>query len=236
MTQDHIVGDHVEYSFEVTHPNEGSWKFQRRYSALRTLHLNLVRVAQVSLPTFPPKKMFGNMKPAFVARRRQDLQNYFTEIVRIAHVVNSREFAEFIRPSDKVALQAKMNSVPVFSTPQSVPDLPKPSSQPSYNHEQTEKKYLQLVEDVSSFFINLASRSNPLEEEDVARKRREYSEQIQKSMSPVNWGSSPLVSVSLAETSLDRSLLTWIVREAGEVQKAWSSSHISEVSILSKPT
>mmetsp|Transcript_21727 Transcript_21727/g.39642 ORF Transcript_21727/g.39642 Transcript_21727/m.39642 type:complete len:242 (+) Transcript_21727:780-1505(+) len=234
VTKDQVIGDHVEYTIEVTHPTEGSWKFQRRYSALRNFYTSLTRVVQVSLPTFPPKKMFGNLKPAFIARRRQDLQNYFTEIVRIAHVVNSKEFNSFIKPTDKVVLQARVASVPVFTSPISVPDLPKQHASSPQSQVEIEKKYLRLVEDVSSFFINLASKSNPLEEDDVARKRREYHGTLQ-STHTVAWGISPLSAVEFPETVVDRSALAWIMHEAAEVHKVWASSQINEVSILSKP-
>lgn len=259
VSKDQIIGDHVEYTLEVSHPAEGSWKFQRRYSALRLFHANLQRNVQISLPGFPPKKMFGNLKPAFVTRRRLELQNYFTELVRIAHVVNSKEFGIFIKPTDKVVLQTKVNSVPIFSSPQAAPESPKPLSASVYTQAEIEKKYLRLVEDVSSFFINLASKSNPLEEDDVERKRREYISLLQKSM-PATWGpaiipmkdrlrsedsgrtaSTSLTNLPGSDSSpglgceLDRNLCFWIINEATEVHRAWNESQIPEVLILSKP-
>jgi hypothetical protein len=49
-----------------------------------------------TLPAFPPKKLFGNLKPEFVRKRLIDLQNYFRKVVKVGEVCQSRVFRDFI--------------------------------------------------------------------------------------------------------------------------------------------
>jgi hypothetical protein len=175
------------------------------------------------------------MKPAFVARRLQELQAYFTEIVRISQVVNSKEFNAFIKPTDKIVSLARAPTAPAMATRDQAPELPRVQPLHQHSHAEVEKTCQRLVEDVASFFINLASKSNPLEEDDVSRKRREYASLLQ-TMTPVSWGASALSAAApSSEASVDSSVLDWVKQEAVEVCKAFSSSQIVEVTILSRP-
>jgi hypothetical protein len=174
------------------------------------------------------------MKPAFVARRLQDLQAYFTGIVRISQVVNSKEFNAFIKPADKIVHLARAPTAPAVATRDLAPELPRVQPLHQHSHAEVEKRCQRLVEDVASFFINLASKSNPLEEDDVSRKRREYASLLQ-TMTPVSWGATALSPAPSTEASVDSSVLDWVKQEAVEVFKAFSSSQIVEVTILSRP-
>jgi hypothetical protein len=58
------------------------WRLFRRYSELRALHTALQAANIAPLPTFPPRRLLGAQRSAFVARRRQALATYLQQLQR----------------------------------------------------------------------------------------------------------------------------------------------------------
>lgn len=67
----------------------------KRYSDMLSLHKRLAALG-VPLPPFPPKKIFGNLKPDFVLRRQVALQDYFRKAIQLREVRQCLAFKQFI--------------------------------------------------------------------------------------------------------------------------------------------
>ena len=52
------------------------WTVERRYSSFAELHQQLVNNHGIAKDILPPKKLIGNKDPAFIEKRRMDLQGY----------------------------------------------------------------------------------------------------------------------------------------------------------------
>jgi hypothetical protein len=48
-----------------------------------------------SLPSFPPKKSFGNLDPEFVKHRREALSAYLSSLTTLEPVINTVAFRTF---------------------------------------------------------------------------------------------------------------------------------------------
>lgn len=87
---------HTGYSLVVVSKGNGSRSLVlKRYSEMLSMH-NKLATLKKTLPAFPPKKLFGNLKPEFVRKRLIDSQNYFRKVVKVGEVCQSRVFKDFI--------------------------------------------------------------------------------------------------------------------------------------------
>jgi hypothetical protein len=224
VTMAQVLGNHVEYTLEVTHPTEGQWKFQRRYSVLRGWHALLGRAVYTSLPAFPPKKLFGNMKPEFIHKRHLMLQKYYDCLVNLSPVTTSNEFNSLIRPADKLII--KTNS----SVPSQASSPPRSPSSPE-KQEMLDRKYKRLVEEVAVQLISLNSNPNPLENEDTQRRHDEY-DKLMLTFPQVKWGLTPLKSVDISSLNIDQSVFPWLQSQAKDMHRVCHSCHVPDIPIL----
>lgn len=80
---------HVEAAIETTEQSDGvtlyvitisvgtvKWTVKQRYNAFAELHDKLVSNHGLARDLLPPKKIIGNKDPAFIEKRRIDLQLY----------------------------------------------------------------------------------------------------------------------------------------------------------------
>jgi PX domain len=106
---------HVEYTIEIKDTNGEAWCFKRRYSALRFFH-ELIKKSEKRVPSFPPKKIFGNFNPDFLEIRKKQIEQYFLSLTRIPEIVHSQAFKDFIKPFDKAPiLKNKKNQKKLFT-------------------------------------------------------------------------------------------------------------------------
>lgn len=100
---------HVEATIESTEQSEGitlyvisisvgtvKWTVKKRYNAFAELHDKLVSNHGLARDLLPPKKIIGNKDPAFIEKRRIDLQLYLQTILNFMHRALPRELAEFL--------------------------------------------------------------------------------------------------------------------------------------------
>ena len=98
-----VVEDHIEYVLEVFDRDSGdSWKFNRRYSFLRNAHYQ-IRALDSHVPEFPPKKIFGSMNPKFLQKRRNELEVYFKEIVKLPTLTEMPFVRTLLKPVDSLS-------------------------------------------------------------------------------------------------------------------------------------
>jgi len=85
------------------HSNLRNWKVLRRYRQFSSLHENLCRklpMTQNKLPSLPGKRVFGDsMDRRFVEERRQSLQLYLQQLVKIELVWKIEDFINFLDDS-----------------------------------------------------------------------------------------------------------------------------------------
>ncbi|XP_064097474.1 nischarin-like isoform X1 [Macrobrachium nipponense] len=102
-------GNHIEATIPNTEQFDGvtlynisitvgpvCWSVKQRYNAFSELHDKLVSNHGVARDLLPPKKIIGNKDPAFVEKRRGDLQLYLQTIINFMHHALPRELAEFL--------------------------------------------------------------------------------------------------------------------------------------------
>ncbi|OMJ73914.1 hypothetical protein SteCoe_27296 [Stentor coeruleus] len=93
-----IVDKHAEYLIEVRDlETDEVWTFCRRYSVMHNWHKKSLSSVK-SLPKFPKKKFFGNLKPKFLDKRKGELENYINSILPLSE---NQEVLDFIKPSDR---------------------------------------------------------------------------------------------------------------------------------------
>ena len=69
----------------------------KRYSELLELH-NSLKTLPISLPKFPPKKLFGNKKEAFIQARVRNLNNYYAELLQNDTIRSHPAMLKLIEP------------------------------------------------------------------------------------------------------------------------------------------
>eukprot|EP01134_Creolimax_fragrantissima_P004807 CFRG4807T1 len=69
-----------------------SWLIDRRYSDFHDVHM-LLQKCETSLPTFPPKKTLGNLRPKFLQERKRALNKYMQELLA-KHYITQNEKTE----------------------------------------------------------------------------------------------------------------------------------------------
>ena len=85
----------IIYTIEITLSNNQSVIVKERYSELLNLHNSMSKEAK--LPTFPPKKLFGNMGEFFVNQRQTDLNSYYSIITSSDKYISLPSFKAWIR-------------------------------------------------------------------------------------------------------------------------------------------
>ena len=156
-----LVGEHIEFIIEVYDKVTGdSWKFQRRYSALRDAHKQLKSLDN-RIPEFPPKKIFGSKNPKFLEQRRSELETYFNTIVKMPRLMENSFTKEMLRQSDSVVSK----STPVQST----------TPYKKHKHGPEMQNFVDKLNDVvSSKFFDLSAQPAPPDEEDITRQRKAF--------------------------------------------------------------
>jgi hypothetical protein len=88
------------------HDKEGVFEGSRRYKDFHHLRTYLVaRWPGVYVPSIPPKQSVGNKKDKFVENRMYFLDRFLKKIGEIPHLINSKEFQIFARPSGEIDKQ-----------------------------------------------------------------------------------------------------------------------------------
>ena len=83
----HLIKDgKVIYTIEIKLNNKQSIIITERYSELLNLHNAMSKEAK--LPSFPPKKFFGNTDEKFLAQRQLGLNEYY-EIITSSHIYSN---------------------------------------------------------------------------------------------------------------------------------------------------
>jgi len=74
-----IVNDDVTFYIVVVQVDAVCWEVSRRYSDFAALHEKLIEEG-VDRDVLPPKKLLGNKDPAFLMKRRKELESYLQGI------------------------------------------------------------------------------------------------------------------------------------------------------------
>ncbi|XP_017467159.1 PREDICTED: PX domain-containing protein kinase-like protein [Rhagoletis zephyria] len=92
------VNGHTEYLLRLQRGTnkENSWKILRRYNDFAELHKCLC-ISGIDLP-MPGKRLFGNMRPDFIAERRQALQIYINAVLMNPILASSLPAKRFVDP------------------------------------------------------------------------------------------------------------------------------------------
>ncbi|KAJ8717122.1 hypothetical protein PYW08_005521 [Mythimna loreyi] len=92
------INKHTEYILRVQRGplKENKWNVSRRYRDFAALHSGLLQ-ANIDLP-IPPKKLIGNMQPAFIAERQIALQNYINAVLSYEVLALSLQVRSFLDP------------------------------------------------------------------------------------------------------------------------------------------
>ena len=160
------MGSHIEYSIEVANISTGeSWKFQRRYSMLRTVYSYAKTIFSVS-QSFPPKKVFGNMSPKFLEQRRLGLESYFSDLLKNPEVLENEYCKHFYIPADKVVV----SQVPVPRAKPVIPEMKK-TSLDNEIREISKKE----TDNLTSKLFDLSTQPAPLDEEEIRKQAKVYS-------------------------------------------------------------
>lgn len=73
-----------------------TWRILRRYNEFAELH-KCLSISGLELP-LPGKRLFGNMRPDFIAERRQALQVYINTILMNPILASSLPAKRFVDP------------------------------------------------------------------------------------------------------------------------------------------
>ncbi|XP_053962468.1 PX domain-containing protein kinase-like protein [Anastrepha ludens] len=92
------VNGHTEYLLRLQRgaSKENCWKILRRYNDFAELHKCLC-ISGIDLP-MPGKRLFGNMRPGFIAERRQALQVYINAVLMNPILASSLPAKRFVDP------------------------------------------------------------------------------------------------------------------------------------------
>ena len=220
-----LIGGHCEYLLQVT-GSEGVWQFKSRYSAIRDFHELIRGLAGSKAPVFPPKKLFGNLKPSFLEERRGQLERYFQELLAVPEVSNNPALMRFLSPNNRV-----MTSRPVVPKPAS--PVAKPKKNKVDMNRDLERVYTALVDEVISKYIDLSSKANPIEEEDVVKKQHEYKALVQQKK--YKWENQvPRGSDSNFEHLRSKvpNLSQWADNKISELERAMSEVKLPQLQLI----
>ncbi|CAD8103164.1 unnamed protein product [Paramecium primaurelia] len=113
---DHKIkgNSHTQYLIRLKVDNV-VWSFWTRYSMLSELHQTLDEVIKSQLPTFPEKRLFGNLNPNFIQTRKSQLDIYLQALFKDPYVRDSKVFQDFITNSKQKAFKkAELDSLHRF--------------------------------------------------------------------------------------------------------------------------
>lgn len=193
------VGGHFEYQLRVI-AETGTWQFRKRYSLLRRFHEELHTTCS-SLPSFPPKKMFGNTKPQFLEKRRSALEDYFARLCDLPSVRNSELFGGFVKPKDAVILAGAAKKEET-ATPSH--KLPAALSQERLGFKAAAMN--KVASEVAEKFLDLSSVPSPLDREDVALKRQKYTRVLTRADLHLQWAGALPTSEGSSNADLTTAL------------------------------
>ncbi|XP_073844562.1 PX domain-containing protein kinase-like protein [Musca autumnalis] len=93
-----VKGGHTEYllRFKRGYLKQRTWKVLRRYNDFADLQKHLC-ISGIDLP-LPGKRLFGNMRPDFIAERRQALQVYINTVLMNPILASSLPAKRFVDP------------------------------------------------------------------------------------------------------------------------------------------
>jgi len=224
------VDGHIEYLVKVVATEQGEWQFKKRYSRLRDFHEHL-RKACPHLPHFPPKKLFGNMQPAFLQQRKKALEDYFRDLCVLPEVHSNEAFTAFIKPRDAVVL-----STPPPTSPRVLDSPALRAQQTSGSQEKSKRKEQQMnriAEEVSDRFINLSSVPSPLDEEDVGRKRHEYTRELDHDNARLQWKAVlPTSQGEEVRTGLGLAGRGWMEMQEGGLLEALEAAQVQSAAVV----
>lgn len=92
------VNGHTEYVIRVQRGplKENCWRILRRYNEFAELNKHL-QISRIPL-AFPGKRYVGNMRPDFIAERRQQLQEYLNTVLMNPILASSLPAKKFVDP------------------------------------------------------------------------------------------------------------------------------------------
>jgi hypothetical protein len=159
-------GGFISYEIELKDlkTNE-TWTFHRRYSFLRDFYSQISSSLNHSL-NFPPKKLFGNKSPKFVAHRQQELETFFKNLLKHAGLQENPSIINFLYPSDRKICESAKPSV------QPTKKLAEKGERIKEVRDTSQK----VADLMNSKFFDLSSQPLPLEEEEYKSRERCYCE------------------------------------------------------------
>jgi len=111
-----IVNDDVTFYIVVVQVDAVCWEVSRRYSDFAALHEKLIEEG-VDRDVLPPKKLLGNKDPAFLMKRRKELESYLQGIFHFLArnlPVPLAEFLDFNKVDDgREGVAGKEEEVPL---------------------------------------------------------------------------------------------------------------------------
>lgn len=94
--------DGVYYHVLVTIPNSEPYKVDPvRYSQLRYFHSEISSKYKGDLPSFPPKKWFGNKSNNFLSQRQKSLEHYFNTLMKTVKIDDFPFLVKFLKLGNK---------------------------------------------------------------------------------------------------------------------------------------
>jgi hypothetical protein len=99
------------YEMEARAFQTVTWIVYKRYNDFHVLHADLSRVIPklVQLPKLPPKRVTGILMSDFVEKRKQELQTYMSDLLKVPQVITSDEIRKFLEVPDSVPSFGKPN-------------------------------------------------------------------------------------------------------------------------------
>ena len=92
-------GGHIEFLFKVTGPGNITFDLRDRYSSMRRFKEQIseaLRLRSINgVPSFPPKKTFGNKEPEFLTTRQRGLETFFKYFLAIPEVQKSQQLSNY---------------------------------------------------------------------------------------------------------------------------------------------
>ncbi|KAJ3443290.1 sorting nexin-13 [Anaeramoeba flamelloides] len=87
---------HTDYELTIRMCSQ-TWNIKTRYRKLYTIHKYLSKqFPTITLP-FPPKRLIKKTDPNFVKKRRNSLQNFFSQAVLYPNIAHNATFREFLQ-------------------------------------------------------------------------------------------------------------------------------------------
>eukprot|EP01102_Stenamoeba_stenopodia_P021032 TRINITY_DN8375_c0_g1_i1.p2 TRINITY_DN8375_c0_g1~~TRINITY_DN8375_c0_g1_i1.p2 ORF type:complete len:411 (-),score=80.32 TRINITY_DN8375_c0_g1_i1:307-1539(-) len=95
-TRKNLVFSYTVFKMKVKLKSD-NWVVYRTFNDFKELHAKLEkRMPTIKLPPLPPDKFFGFLEPQFVKRRKEDLQIFLDQLLKIPTVCKSDVFQYFL--------------------------------------------------------------------------------------------------------------------------------------------